>query len=156
MRPRYLHHLTLSTGHVARTLRADVSAEALAACRALIDAALAEGIQPVPGVDGYLLEAAYHGGRCLVVHVRAAPSTLLVSVGIAAHSRCGAALWRAITTSPGAPPGAERRQCPPEPWCTVQLMPGMGTPEGLAAAPWLGDLERCLAWAWIDRCAEPR
>lgn len=40
-------------------------------------------------------------------------------------------------------------ECPGEPWCAVRLEPGIALyPE---TAHWLGDFERCLAWAWLER-----
>lgn len=40
-------------------------------------------------------------------------------------------------------------QVPPEPWVAVRIEVGAAVmPEAMA---WTGDLERCLAWAWIER-----
>jgi hypothetical protein len=38
---------------------------------------------------------------------------------------------------------------PQTPWCAAKLMPGLSAYP--AAAMWLGDMERCVAWAWIEK-----
>lgn len=43
---------------------------------------------------------------------------------------------------------------PALPWCAVRIEIGMAVhPQ---PADWLGDLERCLAWGWIEMVAEDR
>jgi len=50
----------------------------------------------------------------------------------------GACLWR-----------KGEYQGPPVPWCAVSVHTPVGAfPEAL---DWLGDFERCIAWAWITR-----
>ncbi len=147
----YLHHVTLTTGHVRRSVREEISAAALAVCRRLIDEALADTTRtvPVPGVDGYSL-AAQAVGRCttLTVWADGPPSECVGTVGIASHSRCGAGLWQALHRD-GASLATSADQCPPEPWCAARLEEAIV--RHVDATEWLGDLERCLAWAWLGR-----
>ena len=37
---------------------------------------------------------------------------------------------------------------PEPPWCAVEIHPALALYP--AAAEWLGDFERCVAWAWVD------
>lgn len=37
------------------------------------------------------------------------------------------------------------------PWCVVALEVGIAYLPAATSIGWLGDLERCLAWAWIDQ-----
>lgn len=61
----------------------------------------------------------------------------------------GAALWPTMLQMPDTLPAIER---PAEPWCAVVIHPTIALhPETLA---WLGDLERCIAWAWVTRSSE--
>ena len=154
----YLHHVTLTTGHVRRSTRDEIAEDVRPQIAALLAAAL-DGQEPViPGAEppGCTLRVIDDGTtrRCCTVEVLAPypeQTEVIVTVGIAGHSRCGAALWRHLhdghddLVTAGEP-------CPPEPWCAVRLEVGLALyPE---AAEWLGDLERCLAWAWLDRIAE--
>ena len=147
----YLHHVTVTTGHVRRSVREEISAEALAVCRRLIDEALADTTRtvPVPGVDGYSLAAAATG-RCVIATIWAdgPPSECVATVGIAGHSRCGARVWHLLHADvAGLATTAE--ECPPEPWCAARLEEDIV--RHVDATEWLGDLERCLAWAWLER-----
>src|SRR5574337_81919 len=68
----------------------------------------------------------------------------LVTLGVARRSRQGRDLWAALVASFGAHPAARR---PAEPWLAVAVHESAAAhPEALV---WLGDLERCMAWAWI-------
>ena len=40
-------------------------------------------------------------------------------------------------------------QAPGTPWCAVALHPGFLEQHGASA--WIGDFERCIAWAWLTR-----
>jgi len=155
----YIHHVTTTTGHVRRSYRDEVDADLMPRLRELLDAALAgEADLPVPDPDrsaSYRLRATGQG-RCMVATtyvVYGAPRSKsrmrvpLVTFCVAGHSRCGAALWRQLHQGPTAPP------CPPEPWCAAQLLDSIAIAP--AAAHWIADLERCIAWAWLDRLEQP-
>lgn len=83
----------------------------------------------------------YRSEKCLEAEVYSPDSVRLVCIGVAMHSRCGQALWVRLNGLAGAKPD--------EPWCGAWL-----DPEGQAADPeaymWLGDFERCLAWAFLS------
>src|SRR5690606_8342415 len=63
---RYIHHVTLQTGHVARQYRRDVSDEAIEAVSALLDSVLTGGQPAVPGFPDFWVSGS-HEGRVLVV-----------------------------------------------------------------------------------------
>lgn len=74
------------------------------------------------------------------------PDDPLATLGVAQRSRHGERLWAMMIDNFGAAPGLTR---PAEPWCAVALHPALAM--HIDAAHWLGDLERCIAWAWITR-----
>lgn len=149
---RYLRHVTITTGDVRDTYRSEVSDDAIRVCRELLDAAIEgedDGVRvPIPNMPGITMAAYATSKDCLLTLMR--EDLPLVQVGIATHSRAGASLWRVLTevNHGGAPIKVDR--CPPEPWVAARLEPGIVTcsPDILMM---LGDLERCLAWAFIER-----
>lgn len=164
---RSLHHVTLTTGHRRESARAEVDDAVIAPLQAIIEhiasGTVAETV-PIPAMPGYSI-GGRASGRCLVATVWAdgPPSELLLSLGVAGHSRCGAEVWRTLH-GVGLPPGilmppADARIAgkyrltsadhqPPTPWCAVTLTAEIGHhPDAMLA---LGDLERCLAWAFLE------
>lgn len=147
MTDRYIWHVTLQTGHTRQSWRHEISPELMPIITALLNTALADdGGVVLPGEPACRLIATAEG-KCLVATVQAADDTPLVTFGVAAHARCGAGLWRCMTEIPThLSPMPERPQAP---WCAANLMHGLGVYP--SAAHWLGDLERCIAWAWIEK-----
>lgn len=151
-REKYVEHVTLQTGHRRRSPRSEASDAAVEACAALIADATRDGGAAIPGADGFLLRIE-HPGRCLVATVHRVfdrilmqLSAPLVTIGIATHSRCAASLWRRLhevgiraATSAVSPPSV--------PWCAARLEPGLAAESDTG---WMGDFERCLAWALIE------
>lgn len=151
-RGKFLHHVTLTTGHTRRSYRDEVSDQAVAACLALIDkitsGEVSESVK-IPGVGEYYLSGRA-SSKCLVATVwSGAPSIVIATIGVAAHSRCGAALWREMHAWGETPVVTDPAQCPPEPWVAAAI--DAGITQHMEAAHWLGDFERCLAWAWLER-----
>lgn len=148
--PRYIRHVTLTTGHVRESWRHEISDEALAACRRLLTEMTAtEGaIAQIPGVGDYCLSGTA-AGACLVATIwSGAPSVCIATIGVAAQSRCGARLWRELHRWGQTPVVTDPAHCPAEPWVAVALEAGLA--QHGEAAQWLGDFERCLAWAWVE------
>lgn len=149
----YLNHITLSTGHTRCSDRAEVSGETLARVGPWL-AALVESGQPAPlpvsGLANYTGHASVMDGALIVtisgpMTGKAPP---LVSLGVAKRSRHGAVLWP-LMTGPVMPPTKPGIQRPGEPWAAVAIWPTVALfPD---AVGWLGDLERCIAWAWLER-----
>ena len=155
----YLNHITLSTGHTRRSPRAEVSGETLARVAPWL-AALVESGQPAPlpvsGLSDYTGHATVVDGA-LIVTISGAALTdgpmagnapPLVTLGVAQRSRHGAALWP-LMTGPVMPHAKPSIQRPGEPWAAVAIWPTLAMhPDAIG---WLGDLERCIAWAWLER-----
>lgn len=55
--------------------------------------------------------------------------------------------WRSLHRRPSRN-GVPAPQEPEAPWCAVLLHKTL--PLGGDATLWLGDFERCVAWAWIE------
>lgn len=156
---KFLNHITLSTGHIRRSPRAEVSGETLARVSPWL-AALLESSQsaplPVSGLSDYAAIAQVFDGGLIVTISGPAPTSVpmdgkappLISMGVAKRSRHGEALW-ALMTGPVMPPVHPGLQRPGEPWAAVAIWPTIALhPDALE---WLGDLERCIAWAWLGR-----
>src|SRR3990167_4628984 len=149
MTDRYLYHVTLQTGHTRKSYRSEVSAEAIAFCRDLLERINAgERVEIPPG--GYFVSGRI-SGKCASFSVYAG-GDLIVAFGVAENERCGAQLWRGLhnaeglsfVTDPGRQPGA--------PWIGVALSEALTLhPQ---AADFLGDFERCLSWAFLMREGE--
>ena len=146
----HIRHVTLTTGHARDSLAGEVSPSALARAQAIIVGfASGEVSEPTPVMPGYSVTGRA-SGRCLVATVYAdgPPSELVATIGVATHSRCGASLWRNLHQWGRTPVVTDPTRCPPEPWVAVALDEGAAPHED--AMHWLGDFERCLAWAWVS------
>ena len=146
---KYLNHLTLNSGHIARTSSADVAADTRAVMAAWLEAAI-KYVDPylLPGPLGaqrYSASIAIERGSMLCT-VFAPPLDPLVTFGVARRSRQAAELWPLLRAQFGGKPGIKM---PGEPWCAVHIHPVFA--EQFGASAWIGDFERCVAWAWIER-----
>lgn len=157
---RDLEHITLNTGHTRRSPRSEVGPGIVEALRPILERALTGTPTPIPPGQGYTLTGGVRG-RCASFTVWSrslliwpeddqAQRAPVVEIGVAGHSRCGAPLWRtlhALAARLDLPVKTDPGRCPPEPWCAALLYPGaVLAPD---AMDWLGDFERCLAWAWL-------
>lgn len=157
----YINHVTLSTGNLTRSSRAEVADEVVAVIAPWLIDGIAAGTPlplPVAALSHYRAVVIKTDGGGLVVTVYAPsgphlPGTPafgkglpLVTLGVAQRSRHGADLWGTLVAQFGCAKGLRR---PTEPWCAVALHAGLAAHR--EAAHWLGDLERCIAWAWITR-----
>jgi hypothetical protein len=145
----FIRHVTLTTGHTRESLPGEVSEDAIATCRGLIEALIAEPTRtvPIPSPPGYSL-GGRTTGKCLVATVWAGgQSVLIATIGVAGHSRCGATLWRELPPL-GRDPGRNRPGALPS-GAGVAAALDAGIARYSNAAHWLGNFERCLAWAWV-------
>lgn len=148
----HIQHLTLATGRTRRIEAGEVPGETLARVRPWLAALVATGqALPVPRSDlaDFVGLASVVDGALVVTisgaEIAGRGRPPLVSLGVARRSRHGAELWP-LMTGPVMPPASVRAQRPAEPWCAVALWPTLAyAPD---AVHWLGDLERCIAWAW--------
>lgn len=151
----YLNHLTLSTGHTARTSRADVDGDTIQALRPWLKACLAYvDPYPLPGPlgsrDGFVMSASVDRGG-LICHVGHDVDGPLVTFGVAARSRQSGELWAWLCAQYGS---AAALTAPATPWCAVALHPAFLAQAGVSA--WIGDFERCVAWTWLERNTDLR
>lgn len=152
----YIHHLTLTTGHVSRSTRDDVPDDILAVMAPWLQAAVNSGQQhPLPGLPEYVAAVLVQDGSLLVTvyapQPDIGPRLPLATFGVAQRSRNGKALWSLLMANFGAHASARR---PTEPWCAVALHPALAGDR--EAAEWMADFEACVAWAWITRSPDLR
>jgi len=133
---RALCHYTLETGDIRRSPRSEVGDDVIRALRPM----LACGTYDVPGVDEHTCRVTTAGRVLLAtVFVGSAP---LVTFGCAVDVAGLRALCELMHVQPGADVWA--------PACLVRVEPSAAL-VGHDSLHWLGDFERCLAWAWVER-----
>lgn len=145
-----MQHITLTSGDVRWSPREEVDDGLM---RLLVDH-LSAGLHatrtapaPIPRMDGYAMHGTTDG------------NVLMASI-----SQWHAEAWMPILTIAAVPAdapvqriagllthaGDAPRELPrPGPWCLVRLYDtaALVPPEDLL---WMGDYERCLAWAWLE------
>jgi hypothetical protein len=135
---RYIWHETVNTQHTRRSFLSEIAPDVLATVQGWL--ADYEFGFDLPG--GYRCNINNRSEKCLQAEVLTPSGIRLCVIGVANHSRCGAPLWANLQGDPATRPG--------EPWCGVWL-----DPVGQAADPdahvWLGDFERRLAWAFLEK-----
>ena len=150
----HIQHLTMASGHLSTIASGDVSGETLARVRPWLGALAACGASmplPLSGLQGYVGLAAVLDGAALFtvsgppIGGKAPP---LVTLGVATTAAQGELLWP-LLTGPVMPASKRGLKCPAAPWCAAVIWPTLALHPGAAA--WLGDLERCIAWAWVTR-----
>ncbi len=156
----YINHITLSTGHIARTSREDVAPDVTKLLAGWLPDTISSGkAHPLPVAElSHISAHVFVQDGALVVtvsapvgpHTQGKPHTgqamPLVTFGVAQRSRQGAPLWDMLIMAFGCKPGL---QPPDTPYCAVVVHPGIAVYAG--PVEWLGDFERCCAWAWITR-----
>lgn len=156
--PGYIHHVTLTTGHVRRSPRSEVGDDVLRTLAPLLDRALTGervpiSAPPAPGVR-YSMSGGVQG-RCCAVTLwgeRGTELAPILTTHVAAHSRCGAGLWRDVhARNSDAGLATDPAQHPPAPWCADLLHVGAALHR--EALAWTGDWARSVAWCWIEAVA---
>lgn len=156
----YINHITLTTGHMARTSRADVADEVLAVVapwlKEIINTNRSHSL-PVPDLSHFSAIAFVQDGGLIVTvygpsgpHQPGNPANAdipLVTFGVAQRSR-HAGLWHLLLASFKH---ADKINQPSTPWCAVAIHPS--APAHKDSLSWLSDFEHCCAWAWITRNA---
>ena len=130
MRIGTIHHVTVTTGHVRQSAASEVAPDSLTYCGMLIDSATEDDVMPEL-LDGVAIAIDTKGDILRARIMRG--SVPIVRMAVAREQ--SPAEWRRIGTGPE----------PTAPWCAVAIE---GTDRALG---WLGDFERCLAWAWVRR-----
>lgn len=132
---RYIWHETIQTQHTRRSFLSEVHPGVLA----IVQERIKTDRFALPG--GYECVITYRAAHCLQAEVYTPAGVRLVEIGIADHPRCGQPMWVRLGGAPDARPR--------EPWCVASLDPA-GAASDPEAYQWLGDFERCLAWAWLE------
>lgn len=157
----YINHITLSTGHCRRSPRSEVSDATLDILRPwLLDLVESAGKSPLPVAElsHFSALAIVEVGLVVTIYGPSGPyisgrpnktdGAPIVTIGVAQRTRQGSELWSKLSKHFVTVAGLEP---PSTPWCAVALHENiMAFPD---AAEWLGDLERCIAWAWVTRHA---
>src|SRR5690606_10305637 len=123
----FIEHVTLTTGHSRRSLASEVAPEALEFARDIIRRMTAgDAAESVPIIGGYAVSGRA-SGKCLVATVwpTTGRMTPIATIGVAAHSLCGAKLWRELHRWGETPVVTDPERCPPEPWVAAALDAGI-------------------------------
>lgn len=153
-----MQHLTITTGHSRPSPRDEVDRSLLGLCEdAMLPAILAGKPARLPRLPAYHLTGAADGGALVTTCWIATPSAdrmPLATWWTVGDAAAADATWaqamihcqrmaRAMRmTTPSCP------QPTTTPWVAAWLEIGAAVdPESLG---WIADLERCLAWAWLD------
>lgn len=135
-----LAHLTLTTGHVRMSPRAEVADDTLAALRPIV----AIGGGTVHGMT-IALEPAAPGGRAFALGWSPQPAVRCVLCWDSAHHD---RWWTEALGYAGVTLAAFAVQ--PVPWLAVALVPAAAIRCTRDQLCMLGDAERCVAWALLD------
>lgn len=152
MRHRYIHHVTLTTGDTRRSWRHEIDPAILPRVAELVEAAREETGALIPGVEPacwlYITDTA----RCALASVRLEDDTPILTFAIANHARCGSQLWELLHETARTPLATAIADRPEHPWCAVRIDGGAVLfPPPHPLLPTLADMERCIAWAWLER-----
>jgi hypothetical protein len=150
-------HLTLNTNHSTRQRASDVSPEAIAACRPLVES----GGGPIPGVAPWRVRITLaDGGAVWSISRGTQPHAVLC--GLASTAAGAAEVWTALErvhhqqsealarAGALAESVAQSPEMPGElPWLGVVILPGLAL-SAKSDVSWLGDFERCLAFTILE------
>lgn len=146
-----IQHITLTTGHVRHTPRREVTDATLRVMGDLLARMLAsERPVPVPHVGPYSISgAASGGGLSAIIWANGPPPEPITTIGVAPQPDGSATLWNSLHQGLTTPVATDPERCPAAPWVAAGLhAAAVKYPDAIG---WLGDFERCLAWAWIER-----
>lgn len=153
-----IFHTTLTLGGSARwSHRSECAPQLLAELRPIIAECERDGIAELPSPSGLMhlqrIEDADRPSRHVAIWaIREPQGPALVTMALAMKARVGAGLWRTLHAGAAQqePLRTDAGDVPPSPWLAVMLHLPAILPVPHPAIEWLGDAERCIAWAWID------
>ena len=151
-----LTHVTLTTGHVRASPRSEVADAVVDSLGPRLDRLLAGERVPLPELGaGYSMHGTAEG-RSVLLTVSAADHLVghapLTTVGIQGESDPRQSLWRLLHQHHAWPLATSADRPPPAPWCAARIESGALLKEH-QVLPAIADLERCIAWALLDRWA---
>lgn len=146
---RYLHHITLTTGHSRRSWRHEITPEIMPRLVELVATAREDSGALLPGITPRCWLAITDTARCALASIRTDDDVPVLTFAVADHQRCGSQLWQMLIETASVPCVSTIADRPETPWCAVRLDTGIAL-MGEQSAKMLGDLERCVAWAWLE------
>lgn len=153
----YLHHVTLTTGHSRRSYRSECNDRLLAQLAPIVAECERDGVAELPSPTGLMhltrIADSDRPSRHVAIWAISEPQgPALVTIAMAMTDRAGAGVWRGLHAGHGEPTAlaSDPTTAPPAPWLAVILHVPAMIPNPHPAIEWLGDAERCIAWAWID------
>ena len=135
---KILRHLTLQTGQLRRSPRAEVSDEVLDSWHFLLTQALESGPAELPHTSARLFASSAHD---LFTFEWRDGDHVLSSCAVSRTETPEVLTFLA---------GLRRDYQVPDPLAWPWLVVGLGGEIRLERAEWLGDSEKGLAWAWIE------
>lgn len=153
---RYFERLTLDDGDRQRESRDEVADDVVDLFRPILARAIVSRSHvPLPDIvfPPATITATVGPGRALLITVWGPPTegrqgpAPFVTMGVAPTPLASAELWPLIASG-GGEEQIPQLASPAAPWCAVKVYDTAALwPEAMS---WLGDFERCFAWAWID------
>lgn len=141
-----MQHLTITTGHTRLSFRDEVDDLTVAYLAPTLTPGEHTMVSPSGPVTVHVQQPT--DDWAIVAIGPPDGGQAFARMAVVASETAAAELWPVI--------GHGQANRPTEvPWCAVEL--GAGLLEQPDAASWLGDWERCWAWAWLDenRKAQP-
>ena len=145
-----LTHYTLNTGHSRESPRSEVGDDTIELCRKWT---VPGDFELPPQFPGWRLKVTIEGGLLATLTCERMP---VATLGVANTAEVADKLWPAlesfyhtITDLPihRSADWQPAKQPPMLPWLSVILI----DPSDIyTRATWLGDFERCMAWAWVE------
>lgn len=143
--PAYLWQVTLNMGGGQRSLRSDVTEQALIVVRPLLD------LDVPQAVDGLGTVWAERYGSAIVVRVSDGTGPRC-AIGVALRSRGAPRVWQALHEDGIAALATQPRDPPQAPWCGLVLADRMRE-RPREETRTLVTLARVVGWAWVERDA---
>lgn len=150
-----LYHITLNTGHARWSERSEVQPGLLTQLGPLVTQCEREHSVEVPTPSGLMLLSSLQpetpSRHVAVWTIRHPGGPALATWAVGMRARPAAGLWRQLHEH-ARDVVTRADDAPPAPWLAAWLHALLYmTPEGFVPwVHWLGDFERCVAWAWID------
>jgi hypothetical protein len=143
-----IRHTTPTTNQVRQPFWSKVGDELIEVCTGLIRQITMGETVSLPWPPGYSLNG-QAVDRCLVAVVWAngLPSQAVATIGVVAADRGAATVWRQLHRLGETPVVTDPKGCADAPW--VATAHDADIVRHMNAVEWLGDFERCLAWAWL-------
>lgn len=144
---KYIEHITLNSGHTRRSPREEVRDETIARIQPWITDVAQGRTVTLFEDEGFTLHGVVQSKWGVVfLEDHGAP---LITLGVCWHSRDSASVWRELHDQVAVTVATFANQPPSVPWCAARLEPASLAPGMMP--DWVGDFERCIAWAMIER-----